>query len=164
MKRIWEDVSIAVLVLLTVAPAGGGDTAVAMVAKIPFEFTVGDQAYPAGSYFAGLPSQWNPAVLGFGGQFERMNDRFLTFTAPAKIGNPSLDFRLYRHMDQNGTEQSSYFLYRVNLGFGEMGRELLKSKTERAVERETRQHPLRSASGGPQSWQPEIVSVAAASR
>jgi len=139
---------VAVAFVTAVASANGQSKH--QVAKIPFEFIVGDKTLPAGQYdVTGITAnnevlriratEQNQTVL-------RMTNS-ITHSSPADKGK--LVFR--RYADQ-------YFLAEVWSAGDNSGRQLMKSKRERALQRELASIPSKGewAQGGY-----EIVEVAA---
>ena len=98
------------------------------VAKIPFEFVVGDKTLPAGEYeVTGITSSGEVLRI----RSKEQNQSVLRMTQTITHGSPAdkgkLVFR--RYADQ-------YFLAEVWSGGDTSGRQLMKSKQERAIERE----------------------------
>jgi hypothetical protein len=91
-------------------------------ANIPFDFIVGDRAYPAGQYsLNSLPG--NDAVIRIDGDPEVPTVHLLSNSCQS--ANPSKETKLiFRRMGEN------YFLYQVWLAGNIDGREFLKSRTE----------------------------------
>jgi hypothetical protein len=122
------------------------------VAKIPFEFVVGDNNLPAGQYDVTAMTS-NDAVLRITNSEQRQTAIRLTqtisHTKPADKGK--LVFRRYA---------DRYFLAEVWSAGDTSGRQLMKSKQERAIERELASVPSKSewAQSGYQ-----IVEIAAVS-
>ena len=122
------------------------------VAKIPFEFIVGDSSLPAGQYDVTSMTS-NDAVLRITNSEQKQTAIRLTqtvsHTKPADKGK--LVFRRYA---------DRYFLAEVWSAGDNSGRQLMKSKQERAIERELASVPSKSewAQSGYQ-----IVEIAAVS-
>jgi hypothetical protein len=160
MRRYWG-FALAIPAVLALAVTVVGDSgANLIVAKIPFDFVVGDQPFPAGEYAALFPVPSHSAALTFGSRSSGTHTVYLaTGSDPRFLDNhASMDFRHYRYQDLNGAKQDAYFLFRINAGFGIGGREIPKSASEQAVERDAGRRP---AGGSARAVRPEIVSVAA---
>ena len=139
---------VAVAFVTAVASANGQSRH--DVAKIPFEFVVGDKNLPAGQYDVTAMTA-NDAVLRI--QSTEQNKSVLRLTQTITHGSPAdkgkLVFR--RYADQ-------YFLAEVWSAGDTSGRQLMKSKQERAIERELASIPSKG------EWAQsgyEIVEIAA---
>jgi hypothetical protein len=143
MRRYWGIAAAVVAVLALAGTAVGDSRANLVLAKIPFEFVVGDQPYPAGEYVALFPVPSHAATLSFGSRSAGTHTVHLaTQNGPRfRDSRASMDFRHYRFEDLNGAKQEAYFLFRIDAGYGIAGREIPKSAAERAIEREaSRRH------------------------
>jgi hypothetical protein len=160
MRRYWGIAAAVVAVLALAVTAVGDSGANLILAKIPFEFVVGDQPYPAGEYLALFPVPSHVATLSFGSRSAGTHTVYLATGSDPRVldSRASMDFRHYRYEDLNGAKQEAYFLFRINAGYGIAGREIPKGAAERAIEREANR---RNGGGSAQVLRPEIVSVAA---
>ena len=152
-KQIIKGLTMLLLIMavaLVTAVASANGQSRHDVAKIPFEFVVGDKTLPAGEYaVSGMTA--NDAVLRI--QSTEQNKSVLRLTSAITNGSPAdkgkLVFR--RYADQ-------YFLAEVWSAGDSSGRQLSKSKQERSIERELASIPNKGewAQGGY-----EIVEIAA---
>lgn len=95
------------------------------VAKVPFEFIVGDKTLPSGQYTVGAVSGTNKAALMIRGRSSAI--RLTNEIQPNKNKSARLVFHRYGER---------YFLSEVWMGGDSTGRHLLQSKQERSIERE----------------------------
>jgi hypothetical protein len=148
--NIVKSLSMVALVVVA-ALATGAVTAQAqsnrLKADVPFEFSVGDSTLPAGSYIAQSTSQQGDVIIirGLSNGESRMR------VSHAVTANGSSQARLVFHK-----YGQRYFLSEI-WGGGESGRQVLKSKQEKALEREAKM--LASNKGAERPF--ETVEVAA---
>ena len=96
------------------------------VAKVPFEFIVGDKTLPSGQYTVRSVSDTNKAALMISGKSSAI--RLTNEIQPGKNKNQArLVFHRYGER---------YFLSEVWMGADSSGRQLLQSQLERSIERE----------------------------
>jgi hypothetical protein len=98
------------------------------VAKIPFEFVVGDKSLPAGEYGV-APFTSSGQVLRIGSTED--NQTALRLTSPITCASAPDNGKLVFHR-----YGSHYFLTEVWNAGETTGRQLVKSKQQRAIERE----------------------------
>ncbi|HKO45451.1 MAG TPA: hypothetical protein VJU84_19405 [Pyrinomonadaceae bacterium] len=113
-------VAIAFATAVVSAQAQSGKT---VISNIPFEFVVADQTLPAGKY------QVNRSI---GNALAISTSDAAVFRLTNEI-EPSKDRRARLVFHRYGNR---YFLAEAWTGAGEAGRQLLKSRQERAIERE----------------------------
>ena len=166
MRSLRTSVLALIAALVLAAAAAGDSRTTTLIARIPFEFTVGEHQYPAGEYEAQLlPAPFN-RVLRFGSPNGGARTLSPTLGGTGRgLGNrTSMDFRLYRYRDSSGVAREAYFLFRINAGRGYAARDLPMSYSEQAVEREARIRPMSSTAATVQRHLPRVVAVAAAVR
>ncbi len=99
-----------------------------IVADIPFEFSVGDESMPSGQYAVKTAnSQGNVLMI----QSNDAKSSAMRFTNPIEENKNNTHSRLVFHR-----YGERYFLAEVWSGSDNTGRRLLKSRQERAIERE----------------------------
>ena len=142
---------IVVALAFVAAVASANGQSQQAVAKIPFEFVVGDKSLPAGEYGVGK--------LNASGEVLRIastedNETALRLTSP--ITRPSAPDKstLVFHRYAN-----HYFLTQVWSAGETTGRQLMKSKQERAIEREMAAISSRSESAQSRYEIVEVVAV-----
>lgn len=148
LKGFTTLLAIMTLAMVTAVASVNGQSQKSK-AKIPFEFVVGDQTMPAGAYTADS--------MTAAGDVLRIraidsNDTVLRLTTPASGSAEHAKLVFHRYGDR-------YFLAEV-WTTNEDGRALLKSKQERAIQKEN----SRIASGKPASRAYETVEVALAAQ
>jgi len=96
--------------------------------EIPFDFSVGNKTYPAGTYRITRVTP-DKTVIQLNSEDGKQVVRVLTFPVRAKEipETGKLNFRRYG---------KSYFLYQIWEPTDYQGRQLSKSRTERSVERD----------------------------
>ena len=141
---------IVAIAFATAVVSAQAQSAHTVVSNIPFEFIVADKTLPAGEY------QVNRA-LGNALTIRTSNgdasaSRLTNEIQPNKDKRARLVF--HRYGDR-------YFLAEVWTGAGDVGRQLLKSRQERAIEREMSRLASKTEQG---ECGPEVVVVAAVHR
>ena len=134
---------VSLLVLLAVVSAGA-NSGINVRATIPFDFTVGDKTLPAGTYTVRSINSYG--VLAIRSE-DYTQDTLIVTNAVEAQNEPEpakLTFRKYGDL---------YFLAEV-WGY-DAGRDVTKSRKERQVIRELRQHLAKGAA------EPELVYIAA---
>jgi hypothetical protein len=136
---------IAVLSLVTAAVSANGQSSRRVVASIPFEFMVGDKQLPAGTYGAEPTTSGSEAIKIVG-----------TSNAKAAI---RLSSSLHRNRSDKGKMVfhrygNQYFLAEIWVAGESDGRQLMKSKGERSVEREL------ASNATPSSQNYQVVEIA----
>ncbi|HEY5885878.1 MAG TPA: hypothetical protein VIT88_14405 [Pyrinomonadaceae bacterium] len=128
-KEIFRGITMLTMILaiafVTAVVSAQAQSAKTVVSNIPFEFAVGDQTLPAGKY-----------------RINRSLGNALTIQArePAVVVN-RLTNEIQARKDKTARlvfhrYGNRYFLAEVWTGTGDVGRQLLKSRQERAIERE----------------------------
>lgn len=120
--------ALIVTLALATAAASSAQSSTRTVADIPFEFSVGDQAMQSGQYALKIVNTQGNALRI---QSNDAKSLALLLTTPIEPNNNETHARLVFHR-----YGERYFLAEVWSGAGERGRQLLKSRQERAVERE----------------------------
>ena len=151
-KEILKGLTMVTLVLAialaTAVASANAQSAKKVAADIPFAFVVGDQTLSAGEYT--MKATTAPAngvmIQDASGKSETLR---LTFPIEPRQNRRSARLVFHRYGQR-------YFLAEVWTGAGNVGRHLLKSRQERAIEREL----ATIASKGEQSEGCEIVEVA----
>lgn len=121
---------LSTIVLLTaVTSAQAQSLAYGVRANIPFDFTIGDKKLPAGKYSIGRVSpNLDDMVLAITGL--DVGAKTVSLAIPVESREERTDARLvfHRYGDQ-------YFLYQVWARDAVTGRQLIKSHSEREIER-----------------------------
>src|SRR6267143_4942431 len=127
MLMLLVAVALAAAVVSATAPSNP------IKANIPFEFVIGDKTLPAGTYIA------KPATTGGALAIQSADGKnsAVRMTGPTEQKNKSRARMVFHRYGHN------YFLAQVWSGESS-GRELAKSKQERAVERELASIPSKS--------------------
>src|SRR5436190_18664587 len=136
------------LALAASAVVANGQSKAGLVAHVPFEFMVADKMLGAGEYRVAAIDQYGDTIA----ILNKAGDGAIRLSAPRerKDGEKSAKLVFHRY-------GSTYFLSQVWMAGEATGRELTKSKQERAIERE-----LRFASNGRTTY--EVVEVVAMAR
>jgi hypothetical protein len=121
-------IALIVALALATAAATNAQSTNKVVGHVPFEFSVGDQSMPAGDY-AVKPATSNGNALMIQNDDARISAIRLSNSVQSRTdkGRARLVFHRYGE---------NYFLAEVWTGSGAEGRQLLKSRRERAIERE----------------------------
>ena len=119
---------VIAIALATAVASANAQSARKVVADIPFAFVVGDQTLSAGEYtLKSATAPENGLLIQNGaGKSEAMR---LTFTIEPKQNRRNARLVFHRYGQR-------YFLAEVWTGAGNAGRHLMKSRQERAIERE----------------------------
>ena len=121
--------ALTVSLALATAAASNAQSSNQIVANIPFEFTVGGQSLPAGQYAVrAANSQGNALIV----QSDDAKSSAMRLTNPIRPNKTNEQARLVFHR-----YGERYFLAEVWSGSDGAGRQLLKSREERAIERES---------------------------
>lgn len=126
---------IVAIALATAVVSANAQSSAKVVSNIPFEFVVGDRTLPAGEYTVRPATASGAALMIQGEDNGKSAIRLVAQTAQKKNNT---DARLVFHR-----YGQSYFLAEVWNGES-TGRQLQKSKQERAVERELASIPSKS--------------------
>jgi hypothetical protein len=109
------------------AVVANGQTPQSLAAHVPFDFVVGDQTLRAGEYrVKALNDSGNPVAVS-----NDRGDRAIRVSYAAQRRDKQLSAKLVFH--QYG---STYFLSQIWMAGESTGRELSKTRQERAIERE----------------------------
>jgi len=150
MKRqIAKGLAMFVFTLALAAASSAvvnGQSNARLVAQVPFEFMVGDQTFAAGEYRVGAIDQSGETIAITNGQSEGA----IRGTNPKQRSGGDKSAKLVFHR-----YGSSYFLTQVWRAGEATGRELRKSREERAIERE-----LKVAANGRRFETVEVVALA----
>jgi hypothetical protein len=121
--------ALTVALAFATAAASNAQSSNRIVADIPFEFTVGGQSLPAGQYAVrAANSQGNTLIV----QSDDAKSSAMRLTNPIRPNKTNEQARLVFHR-----YGERYFLAEVWSGSDGAGRQLLKSREERAIERES---------------------------
>lgn len=149
LKGFTMFVLILTLALAAAVVSANGQSANRIVANIPFEFVVGGESMPSGKYSVNDATTNGSAILVRSADAKSSAIRLTNAVQEKARTNSRLVFHRYGQR---------YFLAEVWKGGDSLGRQLLKSRQERAIERELASLSPKSESG--QSLY-EIVEVAA---
>jgi hypothetical protein len=152
VKALTMLVSIIVLAFATAVASNAQSSGKNLRANIPFEFVVGDKTLAAGQYSVGqITTNSNEGIAIVSRDRQH---RVIRLTSAVSTRSPmkhsSLTFRRYG---------STYYLAKVWMAGSAEGRETLKSKAERSVERELARNS--SESNLAQNVKVEIVTIIA---
>jgi hypothetical protein len=149
MKRQIAKGLAMLMVTLALAAASAavanGQSKARMAAKVPFDFVVADKELRAGEYSVGTMSQAGDLI----GITNERGDAALRNTSPRERRG-RLDAKLVFHR-----YGSTYFLSQVWMAGEATGREIAKSKQERAIARE-----LKVAANGRTYETVEVIAIA----
>lgn len=118
---------IVVLALATAVASAKSQSANRVVADIPFEFSIGYKAMPAGEYSVKTIASSSNALMIQSADGKTAAVRLTQETGRSKNKHARLVFHRYGE---------KYFLAEVWNGVDQSGRELLKSQEEKAIARE----------------------------
>jgi hypothetical protein len=140
---------LSAILLVTLAASAQGQTLQYRVkANIPFDFTVGDKALPAGKYSIGRTHRADDLVLSIADVRGRTKAIRLTTAALTKHPREKAALIFHRYGNQ-------YFLFQVWPAGGEVGRQFPQSAQERAQ----RQIGKNSGTGNNTEYETVIVDV-----
>jgi hypothetical protein len=135
LKAVTMLVSIVALALMTAVMSNAQSRNQKLRANIPFDFVVGDKTLAAGEYSVGQVTQDDSGIAVRSTESKQSAMRLTsTVQAPAPKTRGMLIFHRYG---------SSYYLAQIWTAGSAEGREILKSKAERATERELAKNPSR---------------------
>ena len=142
---------VVALAFVAAVASANGQSSQQAVAKIPFEFVVGDKSLPAGEYGVGS--------LNASGEVLRIrstedDDSAIRLTSPITRNSAPDKGTLVFHRYAN-----HYFLTQVWSAGETTGRQLMKSKQERAIEREMAAISSKSESAQSRYEIVEVVAV-----
>lgn len=150
VKGITMLTMILAIAFATAVVSAQAQSAKTVISNVPFEFVVGDQALPAGKYRVNRS-------IGNALKFWTYHPDAAAIRLTNEI-EPSKDRRARLVFHRYGNR---YFLAEVWTGAGDAGRQLLKSKQERAIEREMSSLASKTEQG---ECGPVLVEVAAVLR
>ncbi|HWS98734.1 MAG TPA: hypothetical protein VN256_00585 [Pyrinomonadaceae bacterium] len=152
LKGVTMLASIVALAFATALVTSAQSRTRQVRADIPFDFVVGDKALPAGNYTVATASSNSPDAVSVRSSDGRRKAIRLTNAVidNAKTRRARLIFHRYGH---------TYYLAQVWAPGSSEGREMLKSKAERAAEVELAQNAAQGELA--QSGGPEIVTIVA---
>jgi hypothetical protein len=116
---------IVVIAFVTAVASANAQSAKMMVSQIPFEFVVGDQTLPAGEY------RISSSALSSALAIQSEKDTAIRLTNGTEPNKSNRRAKLVFHRYGN-----KYFLAEVWNGSDTTGRQLFKSRQQRAIERE----------------------------
>ncbi len=129
---------IVTLALATAVISANAQSSRSTTANIPFDFVVGDQALPSGRYITNTASSDGSVMRIQSADAKKSVVRLTNGIEQGSRNNACLVF--HRYGDR-------YFLAEVWNGGDSAGRQLLKSKQERAIARELASVSLKSEPG-----------------
>lgn len=150
LKAVTMLVSIIALAFMTAVVSSAQTQRQAIRAEIPFDFVIGNKTLEAGQYVVGtITSSSNEGILvsRLDGSQSALR---LTNGVQAKAPKNCAMLTFHRY-------GSTYYLEQVWVSGSAEGRELVKSKAERAAERELAQNPSRNELA--QNAQSETVTI-----
>ena len=150
VKGITMLTMILAIAFATAVVSANAQSVNTVVAKIPFEFSVGDKTLPAGKYQ--INQSLGNALTLQSSEPATSVSRLTNVIQPGKDKHARLLFHRYGER---------YFLAEVWSGAGDVGRQLLKSRQERAIEREMSSIASKTEYS---ECGPELVEVAAVLR
>ena len=118
---------VLVLSLVTSVVSANGQSSKRVVANIPFEFTVGNNELPAGTYAVEPATSGSPAMKIVGRENAKSTIRLSSLLQRSTSEKGKLVFHRYANR---------YFLVEIWSTGEREGRKLNKSNSERAMERE----------------------------
>ena len=150
VKGITMLTMILAIAFATAVVSAQGQSANTVVSNIPFEFIVADKTLPAGEYQVSR-SLGNALII-------RTSDPDAAVIRLTNEIQPTQDRRARLVFHRYGDR---YFLAEVWTGAGDVGRQLLKSRQERAIEREMFSLASKTEQG---ECGPDLVELAAVLR
>lgn len=150
VKGLTMAVIVLAIVLVSAAASANAQSAKKVSANIPFDFVVGDQTMTAGDYNLRATTAPDNGLL-IQGDNGQSSMRLTNSIEPRKDRrNSRLVFHRYGQR---------YFLAEVWTGAGNVGRHLLKSRQERAIQRELSSIASKSGSADDGCETVEVVAV-----
>lgn len=130
VKGFTMVVLIVVIALAAAVVSANAQSSTRLVANIPFEFVVGDQALASGEYtLRDTGTQGNALMIRSSGAKSSAMRLTIAIERPRSQGDKHARVVFHRYGQR-------YFLAEVWSGSDSTGRQLLKSRQERAIERE----------------------------
>jgi hypothetical protein len=151
LKAVTMLVSIIALAFMTAVVSTAQSGGQKLRANIPFEFAVGDKTLAAGEYVVGQITTLDNSIIRVQENSGGRSAARLTNTVQASAAKSRGMLVFHRY-------GSRYFLSQIWTAGSAEGREMLKSKSERAVEREL----ARNATRGELAQNMEVVTIFAA--
>jgi hypothetical protein len=152
LKAVTMLVSIIVLAFATAVATSAQSGGKGLKANIPFDFVVGDKTLAAGDYSVRQITANADGILVRSNQNGHSAMRLTNaLTAGAPKRKTTLTFLRYG---------DTYYLSQVWMAGSSQGREMVKSKSERAAERQLARNA--SANNLAQNAKPEVVTIVAA--
>jgi hypothetical protein len=136
LKRVTMLMLIVALAFATAIVSANAQSSNRVVAEIPFQFSVGDQALPAGKYAVKATGAQGNALMIQSADAKRSAIR-LTNSIESTRNNERARLVFHRYGDR-------YFLAEVWTGAGNTGHQLLQSRPEAAIDRELASNGSRS--------------------
>ncbi len=136
LKRFTMLALLGTLALATAVASKAQSADTQIVADIPFQFTVGDRAMPSGKYAVQATSSHRKMLL-----IQSADAKCSAIGLTNSIGSAKANERAKLVFHRYGER---YFLAEVWSGGSDTGRELWKSRQERAIERELASTRLKS--------------------
>ena len=151
LKAVTMLVSIIALAFATAVASNAQSRSQKLRADIPFDFVVGDKTLAAGEYSVRQITANADGILVRSSNNGHNAIRLTSaLTAGAPMRKTTLNFLRYGN---------TYYLSQVWIAGSREGREMVKSKSERAAERELARNA--SASNLAQNAKPEVVTIIA---
>ena len=119
---------IVALAFVSAVVSANGQSGRVLVADIPFDFAVGDKALPSGAYTVKAITAGNEALM-----IRNKDSQSAAMRLTNQINAPKLPAQAKLVFHRYGER---YFLSEVWTGEDNTGRQLTKSRQERAIERE----------------------------
>lgn len=152
LRAVTMLVSIVALALVTAVASSAQSGGRKLKADIPFDFVVGDRTLAAGEYIVGQISTSSPDAImvrnSAGGHNTMRITNAVVSSAPKR--KTQLTFQRYGN---------TYYLSQVWIAGSAEGRQMLKSKQERAAERELARNSV--AGDLAENSKPETVTIIA---
>lgn len=150
LKAVTMLVSIIALSFMTAVAANAQSSSLKVKANVPFDFVVGDRVLPAGAYAVKQITQGSDAGLLISNRDNAQKAIRLSNTVQSnEVKRARLTFRRYGN---------TYFLAEVWPSGMMEGREIIKSKAEKAAERELARNAAQNNLAGNAS-KPEVVTI-----
>ena len=141
LKAVTMLVSIIALAFMTAVVSNAQSHTQKVRANIPFDFVVGDKTLAAGEYTIGTVTSSSSDGIVVRSANGNQSAIRLTSTVQANAPKNRATLTFQRYGD-------SYFLAQVWTPGSAEGREMVKSKTERAAEREMAKNPANNEPSG----------------
>lgn len=136
-KSVVSSFAILILVVASAAVSVHAQSAGEIRVNIPFEFTAGDKALPAGQYSVRRVFERSDSPLYVQNRKSSETATIMTQVGPTSSSPAGVRLVFNRYGEE-------YFLSQVWTDEGRIGREVSKSKRERSLEKELAQHASKS--------------------